>query len=546
MSITANIVADSINSTGNRITTFVVNFPRIVLAELNTHRALSKNSASCLHGDTKISIERPCKLKNGYKSVQSITIKELVDKWHLGDSLGRNMKTRLKSLNLRCLNEDTNEFITTNIVDCFYSGVKDLYEITLEDNYKIICSKEHRIFSDRGWITLNDVGLGENSFGMSWDKNAPQIASNGINISREEIINLKNQGFSMTQISKLKNIDFKSISRFCETERIFFRKIQVPNENVSYKDVNWLKNQLDNGLFAHQIAKICNTTVDRVKHSISKNKLKGNKWHWGMQPTWNKNKTYHLAEASLINVRKAAEKRKIPNSYKKYKDFYTSVTRFLTEIRVDVYKKFDYKCQLTGGNKQLELHHIDPIWHNKDLAFDINNIILITKRAHRFIHSNNLDLEFLKWHIEGKPLSEFIEKFKNLEKKANDIRKPVGCGNKLFVKFNKIKNIKYVGKHETYDLEVSGKYHNFVADGIVVHNSRAIPFEKMLEMVKTNPFIPIKFQKDHKGMQGTEYYEGEDHDRCVQDWLNARDAAVGAALNFNPHKKYKISIEEIN
>lgn len=63
-------------------------------------------------------------------------------------------------------------------------------------------------------------------------------------------------------------------------------------------------------------------------------------------------------------------------------------------------------------------------------------------------------------------------------------------------------------------------------------SSRAIPFEKMLEMVKNNPFIPIRFQKDHKGMQGTEYYEGAEHEQCVKDWLNARDKAIEAALSF--------------
>ncbi len=63
-------------------------------------------------------------------------------------------------------------------------------------------------------------------------------------------------------------------------------------------------------------------------------------------------------------------------------------------------------------------------------------------------------------------------------------------------------------------------------------SSRAIPFEKMLEMVKNDPFIPIKFQKDHKGMQGTEYYEGEEYNQCVKDWLEARDSAVKSALNF--------------
>lgn len=45
-SIDAKIVADSINAYGDRITTFTVTFPRFILAELNTHRMLSRNSAS--------------------------------------------------------------------------------------------------------------------------------------------------------------------------------------------------------------------------------------------------------------------------------------------------------------------------------------------------------------------------------------------------------------------------------------------------------------------------------------------------------------------
>ena len=44
--ISARIVADSITKRGCRITTFILKFPRFVLAELNTHRMLSRNSAS--------------------------------------------------------------------------------------------------------------------------------------------------------------------------------------------------------------------------------------------------------------------------------------------------------------------------------------------------------------------------------------------------------------------------------------------------------------------------------------------------------------------
>ena len=36
-------------------------------------------------------------------------------------------------------------------------------------------------------------------------------------------------------------------------------------------------------------------------------------------------------------------------------------------------------------------------------------------------------------------------------------------------------------------------------------SSRAIPFNKMVESVQNNPFIPIAWQKNHSGMQGTEY-----------------------------------------
>jgi hypothetical protein len=38
-------------------------------------------------------------------------------------------------------------------------------------------------------------------------------------------------------------------------------------------------------------------------------------------------------------------------------------------------------------------------------------------------------------------------------------------------------------------------------------SSRAIPLNKMIKSVEENPFTPIAWQKDHKGMQGTEYLD---------------------------------------
>jgi len=60
-------------------------------------------------------------------------------------------------------------------------------------------------------------------------------------------------------------------------------------------------------------------------------------------------------------------------------------------------------------------------------------------------------------------------------------------------------------------------------------SSRAIPFEKMREMVLNDPFIPIAWQKDHKGMQGTEYFEESRIPGLTERWIEAAKLAVKEA-----------------
>ena len=62
-------------------------------------------------------------------------------------------------------------------------------------------------------------------------------------------------------------------------------------------------------------------------------------------------------------------------------------------------------------------------------------------------------------------------------------------------------------------------------------SSRAIPFPTMLRMVRDTPFIPLKFQRHHKGMQGDEYLTGKDEELARQFWLEGRDAAMKSAVN---------------
>jgi hypothetical protein len=65
-------------------------------------------------------------------------------------------------------------------------------------------------------------------------------------------------------------------------------------------------------------------------------------------------------------------------------------------------------------------------------------------------------------------------------------------------------------------------------------SSRAIPFNKMVKMVEENPFIPIAWQKDHKGMQGAEYFtSGQQYNDLLDGWLEAKNQAVFWAKDLN-------------
>ena len=60
-------------------------------------------------------------------------------------------------------------------------------------------------------------------------------------------------------------------------------------------------------------------------------------------------------------------------------------------------------------------------------------------------------------------------------------------------------------------------------------SSRAIPIEKMIKTVRNNLFTPIAFQKTHKGMQGQEYFSGEELEKAKQLWVESAELALQQA-----------------
>lgn len=65
-------------------------------------------------------------------------------------------------------------------------------------------------------------------------------------------------------------------------------------------------------------------------------------------------------------------------------------------------------------------------------------------------------------------------------------------------------------------------------------SSRAIPFKKMVQSVRDNPFIPIAWQNHHSGMQGSSYTQNPDMIAWNREmWLKARDYAIEQATELD-------------
>lgn len=92
---------------------------------------------------------------------------------------------------------------------------------------------------------------------------------------------------------------------------------------------------------------------------------------------------------------------------------------------------------------------------------------------------------------------------------------------------------------------VAATYPRFVHAELMTHrafarnaaSSRAIPFSKMVAMVREFPVIPIKFGREQKGMQTSD--EEAPREDCVRTWLAGRDAACQAAIELSGHGVHK-------
>ncbi len=441
MSYSAKILADSISPARVRLTTMEVTFPRIVLAEFNTHRVF------CLAGDSLLEFDLPAGAQKGGRRVYSMRLDEFVEKWIGGARrVGANPKRPVELDWVQVDKKYTAVEVASRLGMASASNVHSLCrtgEITAE--------KEGRSWLIRGEEVIR------------WRRSAPE-----------------NTNFDMR--AKLSGM-----------------RIRQLNEDTGDVQTSFVTDACVSGV--KEVFEV-RAGEFRVAGSADHRVLTSSGW-----------KTIgELVKGNLIVVRKFGKKeedRLDPLRLKKIEGRWRSIWQ---RDQRELLMSMDPICRRCKMEKGVEVHHLVPVYMAPDRAFDPSNITLLCDRCHDTQH------ETQDW--QG--------------------------GTYLYGAMAAVDDVVRRGAEQTFDLTIAGRYPNFLANGVVVHNSRnsassrAIPVEKMLQRVIDDPFLPVWWGKNQSGMQAAE--ELVDHivenpsmvpyiQRCPRsaaeaEWLRARDRAV--------------------
>lgn len=386
----------------------------------------------CVSGDTEIYFDLPHAVKSGRRALYKQKIEDLYKKFTLNDFSRR----RICDMSVRYYDEKTKLLSHSKVKDVFKTGLKDIFEITLANGKKIKTTKEHKfLVKDAGFISLEDaVGLSISGKTATMTRTV-FFATNGVAAYQDQ---------SWLKKAKEKSIiDGSGLSGIAEqagvTSHTIRKWLKINDCSFTKKEVASYSGIWNKGKFGYKIKPRSKEQREHVARITPKGK------------------NHHAYRGGSASHRKA-----IANHFNKYRN--------------DIYKSYGYTCQLclepfSSVMGRIELHHLKEVAAYPHLALDLSNVVPVHRSCHMSYHGKS-------------------EKFKELISKNRRTTKLI------VPKWSEVRSVRYVGKEETYDMEVKGSSHNYVANGIITHNSQR--YATAME----NEFYPARRQ-DNKNRQNS-------------------------------------------
>jgi hypothetical protein len=301
----------------------------------------------------------------------------------------------------------------------------------LSDGKTIESTADHRFFFENGWKTLKEAtGLREQAGRAVWDAGEHRLYVNGRVVY----------------------------------EPRFDPGAVVCDGQPPYQDRDWLHEQYHVlGRDLAEIASECSVSTHTIRKWLTAHGIHREDGYRVRRTPWNKGARYRLGPRKLSKKWKEANRRARSGPASNFwkggvSNDREAIGRWTTQIAPKIHERCGWTCQLCHKPaSELHCHHIVPVWSDESLAYDEENLTSLCALSHR--------------SIQGREL-EYVEVLGGRPVKVARPRQPRVAWNKLTVaKLVTIERFEYVGLKETYDIEVEGPYHNFIANGIVTHNS---------------------------------------------------------------------------
>ena len=397
-----------------------------VRVPMDCWRQWIRHRTACLAEGTEVYFDLPGGVERRGNQLYKLKIEEVWDRFQPTRNATRPDKQRnpyfrrdrVRRMRLRQVDEDTGRIQHTRVVDVYDNGPKPVFRMTLADGKTIECTSDHKFFFDDGWHTVKEgTGLEEQGGRAVWNEGERYLYVNGAMVE-EEYEPYRNADWLHDQY----NVQERKIADIAETAGVSYHTIR-----------KWIR--------AHGL--------QHAKGGRSKK-------------PWNAGREYRLGPRKLSPAWREANLRSRSGEASNFwrggvSSDRAGIGRWTTQVAAQVHRENGWTCQLCRERgDELHAHHIVPVWADVSLARERSNLTTLCGPCHRQIAGRELD---------------YVERLGGPVVRAEWRKRPRRTRKVKVAKLVSISGFEYVGIKRTFDLEVEGPHHNFVANGIVTHNS---------------------------------------------------------------------------
>jgi thymidylate synthase (FAD) len=490
----------------------MVEFKFLVRLPIYVARQWIRHRTACLAEGTRVYFDLPSSGKRRRRRIYTLTVEQLWSRFqptrnrearHQRNPLYR--RDRLRAMKLRQLNEDSRIFQHTRVLNVLRNGQKPTFRMFLEGGKHIDCTADHRFLFDEGWSTLSErTGLREVGGRAVWTEGEYSITVNGAQVARpalyqdrawletayllkgrsiadiaeacgvgEEAVRARLDAYGIPRVRMPSNT-FGPGNRYYELRRSSGGGTgpRSPHSTArsTYQSKEWLEARwVGEQLSTSQIANACAVSVPTIRKWLWVHRLTNHPGHdshpqfrRGNVP-WNLGRTYRLgrrpASAEMLAIIRAARSGAASNFWKGGTSTEREgIGRWTTQMAPSIHARNHFTCQLCHRRKpKLHAHHIVPVWADLSKARDPANLTTLCDECHREVHRD--ERKYVE-RLGGPPIADELIRPRGIPWSALTVGQ-----------LARVERFEFLGMRETYDLEVEGPFHNFVANGIVTHNS---------------------------------------------------------------------------